>query len=268
MDVKKLFALMPVEVLKRLAMNHNIQSNIKAPSQQLKAELVKSLSDKYFELKGTILLPVKNERGLDIPWMDIPTIFKPKPPTKPQKVIETDRDMQEFERLKALEEWAKQHIKVKKSKYDVAREKSILVNNKYTTDKEYELAIEKRRERKKRESEKKFEKLFGRKLGELPGEIKPKKKEPEPESEPEEHPIIEKLNGLLNRFTYLNKKEKIDKDAIEYYNNTLDRYSGIIGYYNKIKNNLTKTDKKTVDTLFSKIDKISENDEFNDKFNE
>ena len=64
-------------------------------------ELVKSLSDKYFELKGTILLPVKNEKGLDIPWMDIPTIFKPKSPTKPQKVIETDRDMQEFERLKA-----------------------------------------------------------------------------------------------------------------------------------------------------------------------
>jgi hypothetical protein len=269
MDVKKLFALMPVEVLKRLAMNHNIQSNIKAPSQQLKAELVKSLSDKYFELKGTTLLPVKNEKGLDIPWMDIPTIFKPKPPTKPQKVIETDRDIQEFQRLKALEEWAKQHIKVKQSKFDIAREKRMLANNKYTTEKEYELAIEKRRERKRKESEKKFEKLFGRKLGELPGEIKPKKvKEPEPEPEPAENPIIEKLNGLLNRYTYLNKISKIDKDAIEYYNNTLDRYSGIIGNYNKIKNSLTKNDKKTVDTLFNKIDLISDNDNFNDKFNE
>jgi hypothetical protein len=264
MDVKKLFALMPVEVLKRLAMNHNIQSNIKAPSQQLKAELVKSLSDKYFELKGTILLPVKNEKGLDIPWMDIPTIFKPKPPTKPQKVIETDRDMQEFERLKALEEWAKQHIKVKQSKFDIAREKRILANNKYTTEKEYELAIEKRRERKKRESERKFEKLFGKKMGELPGEIKLKKiKEPEPE-----HPIIEKLKKLLIKFTYLNKKENINDNAIKDYNSALDKRSELVGNFNRIKNTISKADIKTINELIDKIDNISNNDEFYDKFNQ
>jgi len=260
MDIKNLFSLMPVAVLKQLAMNHNILTNIKAPSQLLKAELVKSLSDKYVELKGTTLLPVKNDIGLEIPWVDIPTLFKPKTPIKPKKVIESDRDIQEYERLKALEEWAKQHIKVKKSKYDIAREKRILVNNKYTTDNEYKIAVEKRQARKLKAINKKLQKTSN-KPSELPIEKIEKEQEPE-------HPIIEKLNGILNRFTYLNKKDDIDNDLIDYYNNTLDKYSGIIGYYNKIKNSLTKNDKKTVDTLFSKIDKISENDDFNDKFNE
>ena len=230
----------------------------------LKAELVKILSDKYYELKGTTLLPVKNEKGIEIPWLDIPDIYKPKTPIKPKKVVQTDRDIEELQRLKYLEDWAKQHVKVKKSKYDLSREKKIKDSSKYGTDEEYLKAIKRRRERQERAYEKKFEKIYGKKPSPLPGQ-KPKKEEEKTEPE---HPIIQRLQGLLNRYIYLSKIKDIDNDVIEYYNNTLDKYSEILGYYNKIKNTLSKNDKKIVDKLYVDIDKYADSDEFNDKFND
>ena len=102
MDIKKLFSLLPVLTLKQLAQSHNISTGVKAPSQMLKAELVKILSDKYYELKGTTLLPVKNEKGIEIPWADIPELFKPKNPIKPKKVVETDIDIENLKKLQDI----------------------------------------------------------------------------------------------------------------------------------------------------------------------
>lgn len=265
MDIKKLFSQMSVNTLKQLAISHNIQTSIKAPSQMLKAELIKSLSDHYFELKGTTLLPVKNEIGLTIPWNDLPAMFKPKNPNKPKKITETEEDVEEFNRLKKLEDWAKQHVKIKQAPYDISKEKrKESAYNKYTSDKEIAEAIKRREIRQLKAKETRKLKTSNKKPTEAI--INPKISKAIEEDEEIQNPLIDKLTALLNRFTYLNNKEKIQKDDIEYYNNTLDRYDEIMKLYNKTKKTLSKADMTTINKLFEKIDNISNDDNFNDRF--
>lgn len=87
-DIKQLFALMPVKTLREIATKHNVQTSIKAPSQMLKAELVKSLASHYVSLVGNSLYPLPS-KNLDIPFTDIPDKWKPR--KAPKELTEIGR---------------------------------------------------------------------------------------------------------------------------------------------------------------------------------
>lgn len=269
MDIKKLFAQMPVATLKQLAMSHNVNTGIKAPSQMLKAELIKSLSDHYQSLNDTTLLPSTNYKGLNIPWADIPDIFKPKNVIKPKKITETEKDIEEMQKIDNLKQWAKDFIKIKKSPADLARERRQKLNEKFITDKQIEFAIKRRETKQAKAQAKAQEKRKAKTDSKTESKTINKEKtktESKNESKNETNPIIDKLTSLLNRFIYLNNKEEADRDSKEYYNITLERYADILKLYNKIRNTLNEKDKEVINDLFNKIDFISENDDFNDKF--
>ena len=250
MDVKKLFALIPVVKLKELAQKHNYITGIKAPSQMLKAELVKSLSEHYIDLTGTKLVPVQ-PKEMEIPWMDIPESYKPRNPKK--KIEEEDP-------LKELKEWAKGFIRVKKAPYEISKENRESRSLQYATEKKLKQAITKRETRQAKEKAKR------QKAKEDKTKVKPQKKEEKEEEEKKEHPYINILDSFYSRVKFAINREP-NKDGKEYYNDTIDKYTyEILPQYNKIKNNLTKTEKDKTEKIFNKIDKILDDDEITEKF--
>jgi hypothetical protein len=247
-DIKQLFSLMPVKTLREIATKHNVQTSIKAPSQMLKAELVKSLSNHYVSLVGNSLYPLPS-KNLDIPYTDIPEKWKPK--KAPKELTEKE---------KALKEWVKGIVRVKKTPYELAKERREERALMYATEKKTKEAItrrEKRQEKAKEARQKKKEE-------EKKSNITKKVVKPEKEEE-EDHPFIEKLNKFYDRVKYLKNIEP-DERGKDYYSATSNKFDDISFDYNKIKNSLTKNNKDKANKIFDKISSILDDDDIIDKF--
>lgn len=152
MNISELFALMKVNQLKELAMKHNVLVGIKAPSEMLKAELVKTLSEHYYNLVGTELLPVPPKK-LEIPRLQIPPKYQEKKRTI--KKLTAEEQKKKMESKTAVQEYEKKQK---------AREKR---NKKYYSEEGLEAAKERRETREKRRKwrEQRKKELAKQKLG-------------------------------------------------------------------------------------------------------
>jgi hypothetical protein len=250
-NIKHFFSIMPVKTLKELAMRHNVQTGIKAPSQMLKAELVKSLSDHYINLTGTELLPIQSKK-LNIPYTDVPATYRPK---NPKKQIADD------DPLKELKEWARGFIRVKKAPYEIARENREARALQYATERKLKEAIKKRETRQAKEKQKRLNTKEDKSKAN-------KQKTQQIQPEKPDHPFLTTLSNFYNRVKFAIDKEP-NKDGIKYFDDTINKYTDeIVPEFNKIKNKLSQNEKEKANKLFDKIDKILDDDEIISKFEE
>ena len=259
MDVKKLFALIPVQKLKELAQKHNYITGIKAPSEMLKAELVKSLSDHYIDLTGDKLIPVEAKK-LDIPFPDIPASFKPKNKDKKGFEYELDKWAEQFlnpksQKIKDLEIWAKQakNLQGKKTPYEISRDNREARSLKYASEKKLKEAITKREKRQVKEKQKRQDKKA--KIDDKSKKKVQKVEKVEEVEHKKQHKFLDKLEEFYNRVVYLDKIEDKNKQQ-EYYETTIDKYVNIEEEYNKVNKALTKEENNKASKIFDKINII------------
>jgi hypothetical protein len=257
MDVKKLFALIPVQKLKELAQKHNYITGIKAPSQMLKAELVKSLSDHYIDLTGNKLVPVQG-KTLEIPPSDIPSIYRPKKQELKGFEYELDKWAEQVldpkkKKIEDLKKWAKEFIRVRKAPYEISKENREAKALQYASEKKLKEAITKREKRQVKEKQKRQAKKA--KIDDKSKKKVQKVEKVEEVEEKKQHKFLDKLEEFYNRVVYLDKIEDKNKQQ-EYYDTTINKYVDIEEEYNKVNKALTKEENNKASKIFDKINII------------
>jgi hypothetical protein len=241
-DVKKIFSLLPIKTLRELAQKHNVLTGIKAPSQMLKAELVKSLSDHYKSLMGTNLMPMA-PKGLIIPISDLPRQYKP------TKQIENETPLQK---------WARENIKVMPRKKDIEAENRA---KKYQTDKKLQESIKKRQANQAKQKEYR-EKI--KKIGKTETkEPKKAKKEEDDDEIISNNKYVIELQDILKNYKKLKTMSR-SKSGQELYKITYNRYRTLEEAIKKDKN-ISANDRKIIDKLDKQVYELSEDDDILEK---
>jgi hypothetical protein len=251
-DIKQFFSLMPVKTLREIAMKHNILTGIKAPSQMLKAELVQSLSNHYVSLTGNSLYPLPAKK-LEVPFSDIPEQWKPK--KAPKELTEKE---------KALKEWAKQHIRVKKTPYEIAKERREDRKLSYGTEKKLKEAIIRRERRQEKAKETRQKKKEEEMKSIKKAIVKEKKDEEKPKPKKVMHPIYIRYQELLKEARKLDGLVGLKEDK-EFYNNLLDKLADVDNSFSTAKKKMSKTDIDEINTIQDKIGAIVDDDNIIDK---
>lgn len=239
-DIKKLLSLLKVDQLRDLAYRHNVQTQIKAPSQMLKAELIKSLSDHYLFLSGTNFIPVR-AKDLSIPREQIPEKYRPEDKTKykflPAYIEQLKNEGFTDEQIKEKQRKHNEAFSTiqNPSKIDTNTSKSREIEKrgqKYTTDKNLAEAIKKRetRQAKQKESREK---------------LKKETKKEVPKKDDKKTIIRTQLNDIVKRVKKLKTmtgKSQQDKDFYEKLN---DDFRDVMKLIKETKN-LTDSEIKEI----------------------
>ena len=243
MELKNLFAQLPVARLRELAKQHNLNTKIKSPSTMLKAEQVHALSSHFETLIGDQLMP-KAGSPIKLKPTEIPREY--------QKLKEKEyrQDMPQD-----LQEWARQFVKVKPAPYDVAREKRKERSEAYTTNKKLEDAIKRREARTAKAKAKRIEKK---------GQpVVPKEEKEETEQTPGGE-VVKKLNSYLKQAKKLETMEEgqAGKDLYA----TIDEKTTNIVKKAKKNAQITAKELQNIEKINKKIREILDNEDIADLF--